>query len=90
MAYPSDAQLMVKKTRFVNKVWTYMKEHVTFLADVIPTVDVKAVKAKAKAYWFRDRQHTEATPSLCKISGTNPLPRSVTCGNILGSPEFPW
>jgi transposase, IS5 family len=64
MAYPSDAQLMVKMTRLVNKVWTYMKENVTFFADFIPTVDVKAVKAKAKAYWFRDRQHTDATPSL--------------------------
>jgi IS5 family transposase len=64
MAYPSDAQLMVKMTLLVNKVWTYMKKHVTFFADVIPTVDVKAVKAKAKAYWFRDRQHTDATPSL--------------------------
>jgi transposase, IS5 family len=64
IAYPSDAQLMVKMTLLVNKVWTYMKENVTFFADVIPTVDVKAVKAKAKAYWFRDRQNTDATPSL--------------------------
>ena len=64
IAYPSDAQLMVKMTLLVNKVWTYMKEYVTFFADFIPTVDVKAVKAKAKAYWFRDRQNTHATPSL--------------------------
>jgi transposase, IS5 family len=64
IAYPSDAQLMVKMTLLVNKVWTYVKEHVAFFADFIPTVDVKAVKAKAKAYWFRDRQHTETTPSL--------------------------
>jgi transposase, IS5 family len=64
IAYPSDAQLMVKMTLLVNKVWTYMKKHVTFFADFIPTVDVKAVKAKAKAYWFRDRQNTHATPSL--------------------------
>ena len=55
---------MVKMTLLVNKVWTYMKEHVTFFAGFIPTVDVKAVKAKAKAYWFRDRQNTHATPSL--------------------------
>ncbi len=41
-----------------------MKEHVTFFADFIPTVDVKAVKAKAKAYWFRNRQNAHATPSL--------------------------
>src|SRR5499433_3616253 len=64
IAYPSDAQLMVKMTLLVNKVWTYMKKNVAFFADFIPTVDVKAVKAKAKAYWFRDRQHTDTTPSL--------------------------
>ena len=27
IAYPSDAQLMVKMTLLVNKVWTYMKEN---------------------------------------------------------------
>jgi transposase, IS5 family len=64
IAYPSDAQLMVKMTLLVNKVWTYMKKNVAFFADFIPTVDVKAVTAKAKAYWFRDRQHTDTTPSL--------------------------
>jgi transposase, IS5 family len=64
IAYPSDAQLMVKMTLLVNKVWTYMKKHVAFFADVIPTVDVKAVRAKAKAYWFRDRQHPDTAPSL--------------------------
>jgi transposase, IS5 family len=64
IAYPSDAQLMVKMTLLVNKVWTYMKKNVAFFADFIPTVDVKAVKAKAKAYWFRDRQNTDTTPSL--------------------------
>jgi len=51
-------------TLLVNKVWTYMKKNVAFFADFIPTVEVKAVKAKAKAYWFRDRQHTDTTPSL--------------------------
>ena len=64
IAYPSDAQLMVKMTLLVNKVWTYMKKNVACFADFIPTVDVKAVQAKAKAYWFRDRQHTDTTPSL--------------------------
>jgi transposase, IS5 family len=64
IAYPSDAQLMVKMTLLVNKVWTYMKKNVAFFADFLPTVDVKAVKATAKAYWFRDRQHTDTTPSL--------------------------
>jgi hypothetical protein len=54
IAYPSDAHLMVKMTLLVNKVWTYMKQNVLFFADFIPTVDVKAVKAKAKAYFFRD------------------------------------
>jgi transposase, IS5 family len=64
IAYPSDAQLMVKMTLLVNKVWTYMKENVSFFADFIPSVDVKAVKAKARAYWFRDRKHVDETPRL--------------------------
>jgi transposase, IS5 family len=64
IAYPSDAQLMVKMTLLVNKVWTYMKKNVAFFADFLPTVDVKAVKAKAKAYWCRDRQNTDTAPSL--------------------------
>jgi hypothetical protein len=41
-----------------------MKKNVAFFADFLPTVDVKAVKANAKAYWFRDRQNTAITPSL--------------------------
>jgi IS5 family transposase len=56
IAYPSDAHLMVKMTLLVNKVWMYMKKNVSFFAGFIPTVDVKAVKAKARAYWFRDRK----------------------------------
>src|SRR5499433_3273901 len=56
IAYPSDAHLMVKMTLLVHKVWTYMKQHMAFFADFIPCVDVKAVKAKARAYLFRDRQ----------------------------------
>jgi hypothetical protein len=35
IAYPSDAQLMVKMTLLVNKVWTYMKENVSFFADLV-------------------------------------------------------
>src|SRR5712692_5031989 len=56
IAYPSDAQLMVKMTLLVNKVWTYMKQNISFFADFIPRVDVKAVKAKARTYFFRDRK----------------------------------
>jgi transposase, IS5 family len=61
IAYPSDAQLMVKMTVLVNQVWMYMKQNVSFFADFIPRVDVKAVKAKARAYWFRNRQDAEQT-----------------------------
>jgi transposase, IS5 family len=61
IAYPSDSHLMVKMTLLVNKVWTYMKENLSFFADFIPTADVKAVKAKARAYWFRDRKDAQQT-----------------------------
>jgi len=64
IAYPSDAQLMVKMTLLVNKVWTYMKEHVSFFADFIPSVNIQVVKAKAKAYWFRDHKNTDETQRL--------------------------
>jgi transposase, IS5 family len=56
IAYPSDAHLMVKMTLLVHKVWRYMKQNIAFFADFMPTVDVKAVKAKARAYLFRDRK----------------------------------
>jgi IS5 family transposase len=59
IAYPADAHLMVKMTLLVHKVWTYMKQHIAFFADFIPCVDIKAVKAKARAYLFRDRKEPE-------------------------------
>lgn len=59
IAYPSDAHLMVKMTLLVNKVWVYMKKNVSFFYDFIPTVDVKAVKAKARTYWFDNQKNTE-------------------------------
>jgi transposase, IS5 family len=59
MAYPSDAHLMVKMVLLVHKVWTDMKQHIVFFAAFIPCVEVKAVKAKARAYWLRDRKEPE-------------------------------
>lgn len=59
IAYPSDAHLMVKMTLLVNKVWMYMKKNVSFFADFIATVDVKAVKAKAKVYLFNHHKEIE-------------------------------
>jgi transposase, IS5 family len=47
---------MVKTVLLVNKVWTYMKQNISFFTDFIPSVDVKVVKAKARAYLFRDCQ----------------------------------
>jgi len=65
IAYPSDAHLMVHMTLLVNKVWMYMKQNMAFCTDFIPSVDVKAVKAKAKAYFFRDRtEPADATATL--------------------------
>jgi len=61
VAYPSDAKMMVAMTQLVNKAWTYMQHNVSFFADFIPSVNVKAVKAKAKAYWFRNRKKVEQT-----------------------------
>jgi transposase, IS5 family len=64
IAYPSDAHLMVKMTFLVQKVWMYMKQNMASFAEFIPCVDVKAVKAKARAYLFRarkDPEHTQTT-----------------------------
>jgi transposase, IS5 family len=63
MAYPSEAQLMVKITQRVDKVWTYMKRHVSFFGGFIPSVDVKAVGGKAKAYFFRTKTDSEKANS---------------------------
>jgi hypothetical protein len=59
IAYPADAHLMVKMTLLVHKVRTYMTQNISFFADFIPCVDVKTVKAKARAYLFRDRKEPE-------------------------------
>jgi transposase, IS5 family len=59
IAYPADVHLLVKMTLLVHQVWTYMKQHIAFFADFIPCVDIKAVKAKARAYLFRDRKEPE-------------------------------
>ncbi len=56
ITYPSDAYLMVKLTLLAGKVWTYLKENLFHFADFTPTVDVKAVKAKAKAHFFDARK----------------------------------
>ena len=77
IAYPSDAHLMVKMTLLVNKVWTYMKKNVSFFADFIPTVDVKAVKAKARAYWFDNRKDAEKKRLHLQSYGMNPSLRFV-------------
>ena len=66
IAYPSDAHLMVKMALLVNKVWMYMKEHVSYFSALLPTVDVKAVKAKAKAYWFDNHKSTEQKQTAFK------------------------
>src|SRR5262249_18400796 len=59
LAYPSDAHLMGKMTLLVHKVWMDMKQHIAFFADFMPCVDVKAVKAKARASLLRDRKDPE-------------------------------
>jgi IS5 family transposase len=64
ITYPSDAHLMVKMTLLVNKVWMYMKQNVSFFADFMPCVDVKAVKAKARAYLFRDRKEPDHAKTM--------------------------
>ena len=64
IAYPSDAHLMVKMVLLVNKVWTYMKQNIAFFTDFLPEMDVKAVKAQARTYLFRDRQDAEQAKTL--------------------------
>ncbi len=68
IAYPSDAHLMVQLTLLAGKVWRYLKENLSFFADFTPTVDVKAVKAKAKAYFFRGRKgRDQANDALMEL-----------------------
>src|SRR5215813_11220733 len=62
LAYPSDAHLMVKMTLLVNKGWLSMKRNISSFTDFLPRVDVKAVKAQARAYGLRDRTDAEQTP----------------------------
>jgi IS5 family transposase len=63
IAYPSDAPLMGKMTLLVNQVWMYMKKNVSFFVGFLPTVDVKAGKAQARAYGCRDRKSAQQKPT---------------------------
>jgi hypothetical protein len=40
--------------------------HVSFFSAFIPTVDVKAIKAKATAYWFDNHKSTEQKQTAFK------------------------
>ena len=88
IAYPSDAHLMVKMTFLVHKVWTYMKQNISFFADFIPCVDVKAVKTKARAYLFRDRKEPEhAIFQQLQISHQRPLMPDASLTDKRGGTE---
>jgi hypothetical protein len=52
------------KARKSQDVLASFEEHVSFFADFVPSVDVKAVKAKARAYWFRDGKNVDETQRL--------------------------
>jgi IS5 family transposase len=41
-----------------------MQQHMPFCVDVIPSVEVKAVQAKARADWCRDHKHVDETPRV--------------------------
>ena len=43
-----------------------MKENVSFFSAFIPTVDIKALKAKATAYWFDNHKSTEQKQTVFK------------------------
>jgi hypothetical protein len=82
ITYPSDAHLMVKLTLLAGKVWTYLKENLSYFADFTPTVDVKAVKAKAKAHFFDARKdQSKPTPPYWSFGG-KPLARLAQSPSI--------
>jgi len=51
-AYPSDANLMTRLTGLGRKVIDFLKEKTRGLLPVGLAVDMKAIKAKARAYFF--------------------------------------
>jgi hypothetical protein len=66
---------MVKTVLLVNKVWTYMKQNISFFTDFIPSVDVKAVKAKARPYLLRDRQDAAHAQTMLQALWHEALPQ---------------
>jgi len=96
IAYPADAHLMVKMVLLVNKVWTYRKQNMAFFTDFIPEVASKAVKAKARASVFRDRQDAEHAqtmlPALWHAALTQMHQVKKSCEVVLASDihRRPW
>jgi hypothetical protein len=98
-ASPSAAHLMVNMTLVVNKVWMSMKQHVSCFADLMPCVDVTAVKAKARADLVRDRQapeHVQTSRQPGRVGNGLHVPYAAprgSCSHVLTvrtlSPE-PW
>src|SRR5918999_3477272 len=68
ITYPSDAHLMVKLTLLAGKVWTYLKENLSYFADFTPTVDVKAVSCFNKGKLAKGLQFGRAF-QLGRIEG---------------------
>lgn len=64
VSYPSDANLMVKLSGMAAKVLSYLKKKTRGLVPDNLSIDLKAIRSKAREYWFapknKDREQKNA------------------------------
>jgi len=59
VAYPSDASLMTKLSAMATKVLAYLKGHTRGIIPESMTVDLKAIRSKAREYWFMPKNKSQ-------------------------------
>ena len=75
ITYPSDAHLMVKLTLLAGKVWTYLKENLSYFADFTPPSTSKRSKPRPKPTSLTHaRTESKPTPPYWSFGG-KPLAR---------------
>lgn len=59
ISYPSDANLMVKLSQIGAKVISFLKKKTRGLVPEDLSIDLKAIRGKAKEYWFLSKNKSE-------------------------------
>jgi IS5 family transposase len=82
ITYPSDAHLMVKLTLLAGKVWTYLKENLSYLADFTPPSMSKGSKPRPRPTSLTHARTESKPPPPYGSFGRRPLARLAQSPSI--------